>query len=61
MSSENKKNKLKNSYCAKGLLKEKKSKLKRTLFYTSSLRKKLNDNIKVQEKKVISVKEFVDL
>ena len=45
MSSENKKKKLKNSYCAKGTLKEKSLKLKRVLFYTSSLRKKLN-NIK---------------
>lgn len=45
MSSENKKKKLKNSYCVKGALKEKSLKLKRVLFYTSSLRKKLN-NIK---------------
>lgn len=45
MSSKNKKKKLKNSYCVKGALKEKSLKLKRVLFYTSSLRKKL-DNIK---------------
>ena len=39
MASENKKKKLKNSYCGYWALKEKKLKLKRTLFYTSSQRK----------------------
>ena len=44
MSSEKKKRKLKNSYCVKGFLKNKKIKLKRVLFYTSSQRKNLNSN-----------------
>jgi len=38
MSSEKKKRKLKNSYCGYWALKEKKLKLKRTLFYTSAQR-----------------------
>ena len=40
ISSENKKKKLKNSYCCKGMLKNKTIKLKRVAFYTSALRKK---------------------
>lgn len=39
MASENKKRKLKNSYCAGGALKEKRMKLRRVLFFTSSKRK----------------------
>jgi hypothetical protein len=42
MASEKKKRKLKNSYCCAGALKNKKLKLKRVLFYTSSQRKELN-------------------
>lgn len=42
MASEKKKRKLKNSYGVKGVLKNKKSKCKRFLFYTSSKRKELN-------------------
>ena len=38
MASQKKKNKLKNSYCWGGALKNKKLKLKRVLFYTSSQR-----------------------
>ena len=38
MASQKKKNKLKNSYCWSGALKNKKLKLKRVLFYTSSQR-----------------------
>ena len=43
MASQKKKNKLKNSYCWVGALKNKKLKLKRVLFYTSSKRKELNN------------------
>lgn len=43
MASENKKKKLKNSYCCKGALKNKlPHKLKRVLFFTSSQRKENN-------------------
>ena len=42
MASEKKKNKLKNSYCVKGMLKNKDLKLKRTAFFTSSQRKENN-------------------
>lgn len=38
MASQKKKNKLKNSYCCRGALKNRKLKLKRVLFYTSSQR-----------------------
>lgn len=48
MASENKKNKLKNSYCVKGMLKNKDLKLKRTTFFTSSQRKE-NNSFKVEE------------
>lgn len=44
MSSENKKKKLKNSYCCKGMLKNKTLKLKRVAFYTSALRKKIKSS-----------------
>lgn len=43
MASENKKNKLKNSYCSHGYLKNKKIKIKRVMFYNSSNRKFLNN------------------
>jgi hypothetical protein len=43
MSSQNKKKKLKNSYCCGGALKEKDFRLKRILFFTSALRKKLKN------------------
>ena len=43
MASQKKKNKLKNSYCCKGMLKNKDLKLKRVAFYTSSKRKDLNN------------------
>ena len=39
MASENKKRKLKNSYCVKSLLKNKKIKIKRLVFYNASKRK----------------------
>lgn len=39
MASINKKKKLKNSYCCKSMLKNKKIKLKRVLFFTASQRK----------------------
>lgn len=42
MASENKKKKLKNSYCWVGALKNKDLKSKRVLFYTSSQRKELD-------------------
>lgn len=42
MASQKKKNKLRNSYCCKGVLKNKKWKCKRVAFYTSSKRKELN-------------------
>ena len=42
MASQKKKNKLKNSHCVKGVLKNKDLKCKRLAFYTSSLRKELN-------------------
>ena len=50
MASENKKKKLKNSYCVKGALKNKgvKSRLKRVLFYTSSQRK-MEKDIKLED------------
>jgi len=48
MASENKKKKLKNSYCVKGMLKNKDLKLKRTAFFTSSQRKE-NNSFKVEE------------
>lgn len=41
MASENKKRKLKNSYCVGSILKNKTCKLKRVLFFTPSERKKL--------------------
>ena len=41
MASENKKRKLKNSYCVGGALKEKKMKMKRILFFTPSMRKEI--------------------
>lgn len=41
MASENKKRKLKNSYCVGGALKEKKMKMKRILFFTPSKRKEI--------------------
>ena len=41
MASENKKRKLKNSYCVGGALKEKKMKMKRVLFFTPSMRKEI--------------------
>lgn len=43
MSSKNKKKKLKNSYCGVGALKEKDRRLKRHLFFTSALRKKIKN------------------
>ena len=46
MASQNKIKKLKNSYCCYGALKNKKLKLKRTMFYNASQRKDLNSNIK---------------
>ena len=47
MASENKAAKLKNSYCVPGMLKNKASrlKLKRTVFYTSSDRQELNNEV----------------
>ena len=48
MASENKKKKLKNSYCVPGELKNKIKGPKRIAFYTSSLRKELK-KIKQQE------------
>ena len=45
MASENKKKKLKNSYCCHGALKNKKLKLKKTQFYNASQRKDLNSKI----------------
>lgn len=49
MASENKKKKLKNSYCVKGALKNKlPHKLKRVLFFTSSQRKE-NNSFNVEE------------
>ena len=48
MASEKKKNKLKNSYCVKGMLKNKDLKLKRTAFFTSSQRKE-NNSFKVED------------
>ena len=42
MASQKKKNKLKNSYCVKGELKNKDWRCKRVAFYTSSKRKELN-------------------
>jgi len=45
MPSEKKKRKLKNSYCSKGTLKNKNTRLKRVLFFTPSLRKKLKNNL----------------
>ena len=47
MASQKKKNKLKNSYCSHGMLKNKNVKLKRTAFYTSSLRKELDKGVKL--------------
>lgn len=41
MTSKNKMNKLKNSYCVPSTLKEKDLRLKRLLFFTPSLRRKL--------------------
>ena len=48
MASKNKVAKLKNSYCLPGMLKNKSSelKLKRTAFYTSADRQKLNNEVK---------------
>lgn len=47
MASQNKKNKLKNSYCSAGALKNKlPHKCKRLLFYTPSQRKDLNKDLK---------------
>ncbi len=47
MASEKKKRKLKNSYCVYGALKTKTpDKLKRTLFFTSSERKRIKDETK---------------
>ena len=46
MASEKKKRKLKNSYCCYGALKNKKLKLKRVLFFTSSQRKAEKEKIK---------------
>lgn len=46
MGSEKKKRKLKNSYCWYGALKNKKLKLKRVLFFTSSQRKAEKEKIK---------------
>ena len=48
MASENKKKKLKNSYCVPGELKNKIEGPKRIAFYTSSLRRKLK-KFKLQE------------
>lgn len=47
MASKNKSAKLKNSYCAPGMLKNKASelKLKRTAFYTSADRQELNNEV----------------
>ena len=45
MASENKKRKLKNSYCVGGALKEKKMKLKRILFFTPSKRKEIKNQV----------------
>lgn len=45
MASEKKKRKLKNSYCWYGALKNKKLKLKRVLFFTSSQRKAEKEKI----------------
>ena len=45
MVSQKKKKKLKNAYCVPGTLKNKGTKLKRILFYTSSERKELNNGI----------------
>jgi hypothetical protein len=44
MASENKKRKLKNSYCNPSALKEKNMKMKRVLFFTPSERKANNKN-----------------
>ena len=46
MPSQKKKNKLKNSYCAAGVLKNKKWKCKRIAFYTPSQRRELNNNLR---------------
>lgn len=48
MASQKKKNKLKNSYGSHGVLKNKKHKCKRFLFYTSSERKEFDSNFKEQ-------------
>ena len=48
MASENKKKKLKNSFGWKTILKNKKSKCKRFLFFTSSQRKE-NNSVNVEE------------
>lgn len=47
MAIQKKKNKLKNSYCSYGMLKNKNVKLKRVVFYTSSLRKELDKGVKL--------------
>ena len=48
MASQKKKNKLKNSYGSYGVLKNKKDKCKRFLFYSSSQRKEFDFKIKEQ-------------
>lgn len=50
MASENKKRKLKNSFCCKGALKNTKLKLKRVLFFTSSERKQNKAQTRKEEK-----------
>lgn len=49
MASEKKKRKLKNSYCDYGALKNKKIKLKRVLFFTSSQRKQEKEKLLKEE------------
>jgi hypothetical protein len=49
MASEKKKRKLKNSYCGYWALKNKKMKLKRVLFFTSSQRKQEKEKLLKEE------------
>jgi len=50
MASENKKRKLKNSYCCGSILKNKYHKMKRIFFFTSSARKDNKSKLKEEEK-----------
>lgn len=58
MASENKKRKLKNSYCVGGALKNRKWKLKRIFFFTPSDRQNIKNELRVVNNRIYEVDEF---